>query len=105
MKLGELAAQLGCTLEGDGQVEVHGVAGIEEARAGEVTFLSNPKYARELAATSASAVGRSTALRRSGRETTTVVTFSWVSVRTLIAPSSHAAGRPRRARWPPRPKR
>jgi UDP-3-O-[3-hydroxymyristoyl] glucosamine N-acyltransferase len=56
MKLGELAARLGCTLEGDAQVEVHGVAGIEEARAGEVTFLSNPKYARELAATSASAV-------------------------------------------------
>ena len=56
MKLGELAARLGCTLEGDGQVEVHGVAGIEEARAGEVTFLSNPKYARELAGTSASAV-------------------------------------------------
>jgi UDP-3-O-[3-hydroxymyristoyl] glucosamine N-acyltransferase len=55
MKLGELAARLGCTLEGDAQIEVHGVAGIEEARAGEVTFLSNPRYARDLAATSASA--------------------------------------------------
>ena len=56
MKLGELAARLGCTLEGDAQIEIHGVAGIEDARAGEVTFLSNPRYARELATTRASAV-------------------------------------------------
>ncbi len=56
MKLGELAAQLGCTLEGDAQCEINGVAGISDARVGEVTFLSNPRYARELATTQASAV-------------------------------------------------
>jgi UDP-3-O-[3-hydroxymyristoyl] glucosamine N-acyltransferase len=56
MKLGELAVRLGCTLEGDANCEIHGVAGIEKARAGEVTFLSNPRYARELAKTLASAV-------------------------------------------------
>jgi UDP-3-O-[3-hydroxymyristoyl] glucosamine N-acyltransferase len=56
MKLGELAARLGCKLEGDGNVEVRGVAGIESAKAGEVTFLTNPKYSRELARTLASAV-------------------------------------------------
>ena len=56
MKLGELAARLGCRLEGDGNCEVHGVAGIEEAQVGEVTFLSNPKYTRELSKTRASAV-------------------------------------------------
>jgi UDP-3-O-[3-hydroxymyristoyl] glucosamine N-acyltransferase len=56
MKLGELAAQLGCTLEGDASVEVHGMAGIESASDGEVTFLANPKYSRELAKTRASAV-------------------------------------------------
>jgi UDP-3-O-[3-hydroxymyristoyl] glucosamine N-acyltransferase len=55
MKLGELAARLGCKLEGDENGEVHGVAGIESAQAGEVTFLSNPKYSRELAKTLASA--------------------------------------------------
>ena len=49
MKLGELAARLGCTLEGDAKNEIHGVAGIADARDGEVTFLSNPRYARELA--------------------------------------------------------
>jgi UDP-3-O-[3-hydroxymyristoyl] glucosamine N-acyltransferase len=56
MKLGELAARLGCTLEGDGNCEIHGVAGIEQADAGEVTFLSNPRYTREIAKTHASAV-------------------------------------------------
>src|SRR5882672_7878080 len=56
MKLGELAARLGCKLEGDENGEIHGVAGIEGAQAGEVTFLSNPKYSRELAKTLASAV-------------------------------------------------
>ncbi|HEX4642719.1 MAG TPA: UDP-3-O-(3-hydroxymyristoyl)glucosamine N-acyltransferase [Candidatus Acidoferrales bacterium] len=56
MKLGELAARLECTLEGDANAEVRGVAGIETAQAGEVTFLSNPKYSRELAKTLASAV-------------------------------------------------
>lgn len=56
MKLGELAARLGCKLQGDGNVEVRGVAGIESAQTGEVTFLSNPKYSRELDKTRASAV-------------------------------------------------
>ncbi len=56
MKLGELAARLGCKLEGDENTDVRGVAGIENAQAGSVTFLSNPKYSRELAKTLASAV-------------------------------------------------
>ena len=56
MKLGELAARLGCKLEGDENSDVHGVAGIENAKAGEITFLSNPRYSRELAKTLASAV-------------------------------------------------
>lgn len=56
MKLGELAARLGCALEGDPQTEIHGVGGIEAAEPGEVSFLSNPRYARELSTTRASAV-------------------------------------------------
>ena len=56
MKLGELAARLGCKLEGDEGIEIEGVAGIEDARAGEVTFLSNPKYSSALSKTKASAV-------------------------------------------------
>src|SRR5579872_1399548 len=56
MKLGELAARLGCKLEGDENAEIYGVAGIEHAQAGQVTFLSNPRYSRELSKTLASAV-------------------------------------------------
>ena len=56
MKLGELAARMGCKLEGDKNIEIRGVAGIESAQAGEVTFLANPKYSRELMRTLASAV-------------------------------------------------
>lgn len=56
MRLGELAARLECKLEGSENGEVHGVARIESAKSGEVTFLSNPKYSAELAKTLASAV-------------------------------------------------
>jgi UDP-3-O-[3-hydroxymyristoyl] glucosamine N-acyltransferase len=56
MKLGELARKLGCKLEGDEQVEICGVAGIEAAGPGEVTFLTNPRYTRMLSTTHASAV-------------------------------------------------
>jgi UDP-3-O-[3-hydroxymyristoyl] glucosamine N-acyltransferase len=41
---------------GEETVDVCGVAGIEHAKTGEITFLANPKYARELATTLASAV-------------------------------------------------
>jgi len=56
MKLSELALRLGCRLEGDPEAEIHGVGAIDIAHVGEVTFLSNPRYARELAKTQASAV-------------------------------------------------
>src|SRR6202158_701029 len=56
MKLGELAARLGCALEGDAQIEIHGAEGLEAAKSGEVAFLSNPRYGRELSTTRASAV-------------------------------------------------
>jgi len=56
MKLKEIAERLGCQLEGDGNVEITGVAGIEHARAGRLTFLANPKYRRALATTRAAAI-------------------------------------------------
>jgi UDP-3-O-[3-hydroxymyristoyl] glucosamine N-acyltransferase len=55
VKLQELAARLDCRLEGDGEIEIVGVAGIEQAQAGELTFLANPRYERVLANTRASA--------------------------------------------------
>jgi len=56
MKLSELAQQIGGSLEGDGQLEVRGVAGVREAEADEVSFIANPKYAAEAANTQAGAV-------------------------------------------------
>jgi len=56
MKLGEIAQKLGCALEGDAQTEIHGVAGIESAQPGELTFISNPRYRQAARTTRASAV-------------------------------------------------
>ena len=56
MKLKEIAERLDCRLAGDGDVEITAVAGLEEAGPGELTFLSNPRYARLLRETKASAV-------------------------------------------------
>jgi UDP-3-O-[3-hydroxymyristoyl] glucosamine N-acyltransferase len=57
MKLSDIASALGATLENaDGNTEITGVAGIEEAATGHVTFVANPKYAAMAKATPASAV-------------------------------------------------
>jgi UDP-3-O-[3-hydroxymyristoyl] glucosamine N-acyltransferase len=56
MKLGEIANKLGCVLEGPADLEITGVAGIDEAGPADLTFLSNPKYRRKLPLTRASAV-------------------------------------------------
>lgn len=56
MRLGEIAEKLGCRLEGDGNVEITGVAGIEEAQAGQLTFLDNRKYFPLAKTTRASAI-------------------------------------------------
>ena len=54
--LADLAAALGCPFEGDGSLNLVRVATIEQAGPGDLTFLSNMKYARALADTRASVV-------------------------------------------------
>ena len=56
MKLGQIAKRLGCQLEGNSKIEIAGVAGIEDAQSGDLTFLANRRYAKALATTGASAV-------------------------------------------------
>ena len=56
MKLKDLAERLGCRLEGDGEIEISRVAGIQDAGAGDITFLANPKYEKLLRSTKSSAV-------------------------------------------------
>src|SRR5437763_17125898 len=56
MKLSEVAQKLGCRLEGPPELEIRGVAGIEHAEAGQITFLANRRYFPLLKTTRASAV-------------------------------------------------
>jgi UDP-3-O-[3-hydroxymyristoyl] glucosamine N-acyltransferase len=51
-----LASHVGGSVIGDGSVVIHKVAPIDEARPGEITFLSNPRYRKFLAQCQASAV-------------------------------------------------
>lgn len=56
LKLEEIARLVGGELVGDRSVAITGVAGIKEAKEGDITFLSNVKYLPFLAQTQASAV-------------------------------------------------
>ncbi|MBA3240848.1 MAG: UDP-3-O-(3-hydroxymyristoyl)glucosamine N-acyltransferase [Acidobacteria bacterium] len=57
MKLSDLARKTGAQLEGQQtDVEINAAAGLDEAGAGQVTFLSNPRYTPRLQTTRASAV-------------------------------------------------
>jgi UDP-3-O-[3-hydroxymyristoyl] glucosamine N-acyltransferase len=54
--LRDLGLRLSCPVLGDASVEVHRVAGIEEAGPGDLTFLANAKYGPFLGTTRAAAV-------------------------------------------------
>jgi UDP-3-O-[3-hydroxymyristoyl] glucosamine N-acyltransferase len=56
LTLGEIAARLGGRVAGDAGTRIRQVASLENAAAGDIGFLSNPKYKGLLAATRASAV-------------------------------------------------
>ena len=56
MKLLVIAQRLGCELRGDGETEIRGVNGLDEAGPGELTFVANKKYLAKLPATKAAAV-------------------------------------------------
>lgn len=57
MKLEELARATGARLEnGDGDLEITGAAGLDDATSGEVAFLANPRYTSRIQTTRAGAV-------------------------------------------------
>jgi UDP-3-O-[3-hydroxymyristoyl] glucosamine N-acyltransferase len=56
MKLSEIAIKLACEMRADIDVEISGVAGIEEAGPGQITFVSNRKYISHIKDTRASAI-------------------------------------------------
>ncbi|ABL99356.1 UDP-3-O-(3-hydroxymyristoyl)glucosamine N-acyltransferase [Shewanella amazonensis] len=54
--LGQLAEHLGAELKGDGSLLISSVATLEDAGAGQISFLANSKYRAQLEGTKASAV-------------------------------------------------
>jgi UDP-3-O-[3-hydroxymyristoyl] glucosamine N-acyltransferase len=56
MKLGEIAQRLECQLEGDPGIDITGIATLEAAREGEISFLTNIRYYAEAKSTRASAL-------------------------------------------------
>jgi UDP-3-O-[3-hydroxymyristoyl] glucosamine N-acyltransferase len=56
MKLGEIAQKLKCELRGPYDLEIAGVAGIEEANESQLTFVANPKYMPKVKSTRAGAI-------------------------------------------------
>jgi len=65
--LTELAELLGGRVIGDGTALVSGVASLDDAAEGEITFLANPKYAGKVATTRATAVVIPSGAERYGR--------------------------------------
>lgn len=54
--LENLAREVGATVQGDGSSVVTGVASLDSAKEGDLTFLTNPRYAKNVASSRASAV-------------------------------------------------
>lgn len=66
VNIGDVAAMLDGRLEGTSSVPLTGFAGIEDAEAGELTFLANPAYEGHLYSTKATAVLVAESLELSG---------------------------------------
>lgn len=56
LTLGELADKIGAELHGDEQAIINAVATLQDAQAGQITFLAGPRYRKHLAKTRATAV-------------------------------------------------
>ncbi|MEM6051255.1 UDP-3-O-(3-hydroxymyristoyl)glucosamine N-acyltransferase [Erwinia sp. P7711] len=56
IRLADLAQQLDAELHGDGDLVISGIASMQSAQSGQITFLSNSRYREQLATCKASAV-------------------------------------------------
>ncbi|MEA2064650.1 MAG: LpxD N-terminal domain-containing protein, partial [Gemmatimonadota bacterium] len=54
--MGEIAEKISGRVEGDSDIIISGVAGLDDAREGDISFLANPKYLSHLTTTRAAAV-------------------------------------------------
>ncbi len=56
MKLKEIASRIGGRVEGDGEADIKGVAGVKEAREGDIAFLLNRSFEKHVPASRAGAI-------------------------------------------------
>ena len=56
MTVEELAREIGAEVAGDGKATITSAATLEDAQAGQISFLANPKYAKQIDSTKATAV-------------------------------------------------
>jgi len=56
MKLSEIAKKINCRMVADSDIDILGVAGIDDAGSGDLTFVSNRKYVTHIRNTKASAI-------------------------------------------------
>lgn len=56
LRASELARAIGATLDGDGDLLLHGVAPLDQAGPGDVSFLANPRYRQEAETSGAGAL-------------------------------------------------
>ncbi len=94
--LQEIADFIGGQVVGDGSVIITGVAGIQDAREGDLTFLANPKYLPFLERTAASAVITSPEIQASSKPLirTDNPSLAFTKVVSLIIPQkiAHPSG-------------
>lgn len=67
MRLSEIAKRTGCQIEGPAELEITGVAGMEDASPSDLTFLANPKYLPKASETKAAAIIVAPGVEISGR--------------------------------------
>jgi len=84
-KLRNISELIGGKLLGDGDIEIHGVAGIKEAREGEITFVANPRYISQIDRTKASAIISWKSIRYNGKPMIQVENPYWAWAKVVEA--------------------
>ncbi len=83
IKLKDICKHLGGDLSGDGEIDITGVSGINEAEPNQITFVANTKYLGKIATTQASAIIIGRGVSGNGKSTICVDNPYWGFVQAL----------------------
>ena len=83
MKLKDICEHIGGELSGDGEIEITGISGINEAVPNQITFVANAKYLSAIATTQASAIIIGRGVSGNGKSTICVDNPYWGFVQVL----------------------